>query len=116
MQKFLEEADAEFQSYGFDCDMETENGVVIDKDYVNGFSSYFDEKILVISIFTTPNTPARVLSHSVWKDGEVLQLEIECEYGEMTAVTFVMMVLEFDEKDVENIKEVCLNLSYADDK
>lgn len=90
----------------YEWHMKTTDGVLIDENYFD--DSRFDGKALVISVFFSPYDPAIVTDHYLWKNNDVLNVEISCDYGNAAAVVEMMVIMEVDVNSVKNVAECCL--------
>lgn len=91
--------------------MVTDDGTIISKEYFYELYLYFNNKALVVSVFTSPGLGATVTRHYLWKSAEALHVEIDYTYGILTAVKTVMVIMEVDRNYVENFNSVELTLN-----
>lgn len=93
--------------------MKTDENAEINEDYflAQFDNNYFKNKALIVSVFYTPNTPAKVVSHYAWKQAGSLHVEIEYIDGDLTALSFGMIIMEVAQTDVKNVKEVIVEAS-----
>lgn len=108
LQKFFEDADTGFE---IDWLLIADDGTAINKEYFNKIAENFDSKAVVVSVFLSPCTPAEVIRHYLWKDGNKLNVEIDYSHGEATTVETVMIIMEVDRRYVSDVNEAVLALN-----
>lgn len=114
LQQLLDELDVEFASI-FDDEWEwslrMDDGTVITKELFYELYLYYNNKALVVSIFSSGYMPATVTKHYLWKDADTLHVEIDYTYGILDAVETVMVIMEVDRGYVAGVNEVVLDFN-----